>query len=104
MRNNRYETDSSKAHMKSYDFIQMISSNIPFSFEELEHIPTSLYDLSKCDIKDISAFTDKNFIMNAPKQPKKESKKPLKRLLHSITLTPKQTFQEIFIRHFAFHM
>ena len=59
--NGKYKIKESRAHIKSYEFVQMISSDIPFSFEELENIPTSLYDLSKCDIKDISAYTEKKF-------------------------------------------
>ena len=70
---NNYRIDNKQAHIKSYELIKMISSNIPFSFEELEQLPTSLYDLSKSEIKDISAFTEHNFILNQPKD-KKEKK------------------------------
>ena len=67
----KYKIKESRANIKSYELIKMISSDIPFSLEELEHLPSSLYDFSKTEIKDISAFTDNNFILNQPKDKKK---------------------------------
>jgi hypothetical protein len=38
---NNYRIDNKQAHIKSYELIKMISSDIPFSFEELDHLPSS---------------------------------------------------------------
>ena len=58
-----YKIDKSRAHIKSYELVKLISSDkIRFSFEELQKLPTALYDISNSDIKDISAFDDSNFI------------------------------------------
>ena len=58
-----YLIDESRAHIKSYDLIKTISNDkVKFSFEELQHLPTALYDISNSEIKDISAFDDSNFI------------------------------------------
>ena len=65
----QFKHDSSKnCSIKSYEFIQIITSELtPFSLEDLEHLPTSLYDLSKLEIEDLDHFTNKNFILNQPK-------------------------------------
>ena len=60
---NTYEICSHDAHIKSYELVKLATSDrIAFNFEELQHLPTALYDLANAHIDDISAFTDKNFI------------------------------------------
>ena len=68
IKNGKYEIDNAKAHIKSYELVQIISNEkIRFSFEELQHLPTALYDISNSEIKDISVFDDSNFIEYKPK-------------------------------------
>ena len=68
-----YKTDESRAHIKSYELVKTISNDkIRFSFEELQHLPTALYDISNSEIKDISAFDDSNFIEYKPIDKKKK--------------------------------
>ena len=62
-RGNTYEICSRDAHIKSYELVKLATSNrITFNYEELEHLPTSLYNLSNSHIEDISAFTDSNLV------------------------------------------
>ena len=67
-----YLIDESRAHIKSYDLVKLISNDkVKFSFEELQKLPTALYDISNSEIKDISAFDDSNFIEYKLKEQKK---------------------------------
>ena len=66
-RGNYYETNEKQAHIRSYELLEIVSSDkVKFSFEELQYLPTALYDISNSDIKDISAFDDTNFVEYKP--------------------------------------
>ena len=50
-RGNTYEIDS-RSHIKSYELVKIATSNrIAFNYEELEKLPTALYDLANSHIK-----------------------------------------------------
>ena len=71
-----FRIDESKAHIKSYDLINIISSDrIEFSYDETQFLPSVLMD-SKSEIKDISLFDDSNFVKYEAK-PVKQEKKPI---------------------------
>jgi hypothetical protein len=39
----KYRIDESRAHIKSYELVKLVSSDkVKFSFEELQHLPTAL--------------------------------------------------------------
>ena len=91
-RGNTYEINNRQAHIKSYELVKLATSNrIAFNYEELEKLPTSLYDLANSHIDDIAAFDDNNFIPyvkdevktktseKSTKQIKKESSSAAKR-------------------------
>ena len=74
---NNYKIDETRAHISSYELINIISSErVPFSFDELQILPSVLLD-SKAEIKDISLFDDNNFKEYKPddKKDKSENKK-----------------------------
>ena len=60
--NGKYIKDKSMYHeMKSYDFVKcMTSDNKIWTFDDLCHLKTNLYDLSD-EIYDLNNFTDKDF-------------------------------------------
>ena len=61
-RGNKYEIDS-RSHIKSYELVKLATSNlIAFNFEELEKLPTALYDLANSYIENIDSFDDSNFV------------------------------------------
>lgn len=75
IKNGRYMIDNQKAHIKSYDFVQIMTSDKhEWSFEELKHMPTNLWNISKTDIKDLSKFTFRDFESFEDKPKKKNPK------------------------------
>ena len=69
-----FRIDAANSHIKSYDLINIISSDrIEFSYDETQFLPSVLMD-SKSEIKDISLFDDSNFVKYEVKPVKKDSK------------------------------
>ena len=45
--------------MKSYELVELMTNdNIAWTFDELKQLPTSLYDLNKCEIENINDFIE----------------------------------------------
>ena len=85
-RGNTYEICSRDAHIKSYELVKLATSNrIPFNYEELEKLPTALYDLANTHIEDISLFDDKNFIPFV--KPSEKTNKQIKQEKQEIVYT-----------------
>ena len=68
-----YETDNKKAHMKSYEFVRLMTSDhISWSFDELCHLKSNLYEFASKDIKDLNNFSDKDFKASMITQKRKQ--------------------------------
>ena len=68
-----FRIDESKAHMKSYESVEMMTSDkVEWNFEELKILPSNLWNI-ETEIKDLTKFSDKDFITfnEKPKQEKK---------------------------------
>ena len=65
--NGKYKQDKSKYYeIKSYEFVKfMTSDNKTWTFDDLCHLKTNLYDLSD-EIYDLSNFTDRDFKLFNP--------------------------------------
>ena len=75
-----YETDNKKAHMKSYDFVQIITSDkVSWSFDELCHLKNNLYEYVSKDIKNINNYCDKDF---QPFEEKESRKNKVEHLIY----------------------
>lgn len=82
-RGNRYMIDESKAHMKSYEFVEMMTSDkIEWNFEELKALPSNLWNHSTSEIKDLSKFSDIDFI---PFEDKEQKEKEMKEYYYADT-------------------
>ena len=69
---NNYKIKELQAHMKSYDFVQIMTSDkISWSFDELCHLKNNLYEYVSKDIKNINNYCDKDFQQFEEKEKKK---------------------------------
>ena len=79
MKNGYPDTYKSCACVKSYELVKLATSNhISFNYEELEKLPTALYDLANAHIDDISAFDDNNFVAFVKQEETVKTKKSIK--------------------------
>ena len=57
-----YEINIKKAHMKSYDLVNfMTSDHISWTFDDLCHLKTNLYEFNSTEIKDLNNYCDRDF-------------------------------------------
>ncbi|MBR4316128.1 MAG: hypothetical protein IKP65_04065, partial [Alphaproteobacteria bacterium] len=69
-----YMIDESKAHMKSYELVEMMTSDkVEWNFEELKVLPSNLWKQSTSEIKDLSQFSDIDFIPYSEEEKKEEN-------------------------------
>ena len=69
---NNYKIKETKAHIKSYDFVQIMTSDkVSWSFDELCHLKNNLYEYVSKDIKDINNYCDKDFEQFVEKESRK---------------------------------
>ena len=74
-RGNTHEINNRQAHIKSYELVKIATSNhIAFNFEELQKLPTALYELANAHIENIESFDDTNFIPYVEPEVKKSKK------------------------------
>ena len=74
-----YMIDESKAFMKSYEFVEMMTSDkIEWNFEELKVLPSNLWKISNSEIKDLSQFSDIDFIPYSESKDKNKEKEERK--------------------------
>ena len=82
-----YEINNKQAHMKSYEFVRLMTSDhVNWSFDELCHLKSNLYEFASKDIKDLNNFSDKDF-----KSFNDNTKKKTKKLEHTIYFADTET-------------
>ena len=71
----KYMINEKQAHMKSYEFVEMMTSDkIEWNFEELKALPSNIWNVSNSEIKDLKAYSDCDFISFNEEEKKKEKK------------------------------
>ena len=82
-----YEINNKQAHMKSYEFVRLMTSDhVSWSFDELCHLKSNLYEFASKDIKDLNNFSDKDF-----KSFNDNTEKKTKKLEHTIYFADTET-------------